>query len=209
MMFELDRLELGYAGRTLLRPQSRRLEPGRLLLRGASGCGKTTLLRVLAGLGRPRAGGLSWRGAPLQAGGLAAHRRRVHLVSQQPLLPGDDLEEALALGLTLRGLPTPPRSRLREELAALGLALDLDAPPAVLSGGEAMRATVLRGLLMPVDLLLLDEPTAGLDEAAARLLLDRLAAPGVPPLIVASHDPRWLAFCHRRVELRGEALHDA
>jgi ABC-type lipoprotein export system ATPase subunit len=211
MMFELARLELGLRDRRLLGPQSLGLpEGGPLVITGPSGCGKSTLLMVLAGLRRPEAGRLFFRGGELKPGTLVAHRRRAHLVFQQPVLPGASLREALGLGLLLRGLPPPEDGRLREELAALGLGrLELDGPPAGLSGGERMRVALLRGLLLPLDLLLLDEPTTGLDDESALALTARLAAPGVPPLLSASHDPRWAAFCPRRLDMREGLLHAA
>jgi len=208
-MFELEDLHLRAGGRVLLERQSL-AHPGvpRLLLSGPSGCGKSTLLRVLAGLAHPAGGSLSWRGQPVAPGGLAAQRRRVHRVEQQPLLPGATLREALVLGLELRGLPLPSDDRLRRELEALGLGqLPLDQDPARLSGGEALRVAVLRGLLLPVELLLLDEPSAGLDDAALDLLRGRLLRPDTPALLVAGHDPRLDGFCPVQWRFQGGALH--
>jgi ATPase subunit of ABC transporter with duplicated ATPase domains len=99
---------------------------------------------------------------------------------------------------------------LQDELAALGLEqLDLKHSAAGLSGGECMRAALLRALLLPVDCLLLDEPTTGLDDAAAARVVARLTRPGVPPLISASHDPRWWAACPARLEIRAGRLHES
>lgn len=208
-MFELKDLHLTAGGRVLLQRQSL-AHPGapRLLLSGPSGCGKSTLLRVLAGLAHPAGGTLLWHGQPVVRGGLAVQRRRVHRVEQQPLLPGASVREALVLGLELRGLPLPADTRLREELAALGLAqLPLEQDPARLSGGEALRVAVLRGLLLPVELLLLDEPSAGLDDVAVALLRERLTRPDTPALLVAGHDPRLEGLCPARWSFREGALH--
>ncbi|MFA7329974.1 MAG: ATP-binding cassette domain-containing protein [Candidatus Delongbacteria bacterium] len=210
-MFELDGLELSQGGRSLLGPLDLSLPTAaRVVLAGPSGCGKSTLLRVLAGLERPAAGHVRFHGEPLLPGRLPAHRLRVHLVSQQPLLPGESLGEALVLGHRLRGLPPPDADRLRGELAALGLSnLSLDQPPGGLSGGEAMRAAALRGLLLPVEHLLLDEPTTGLDDEAAARLICRLSDPELPPVLSASHDPRWWAACPTRLEFRAGRLHES
>ncbi len=175
---------------------------------GASGSGKSSLLRLLAGLARPRRGALSWNGRPL-AGRLQEHRRCVHLVDQRPLLPGPTLRHCLCQGFELRGLPLPADSRLREGLDALALPLALEHDPANLSGGEALRVALLRGLLLPVEALLLDEPSAGLDDEAARQVLDVALAEDAPPLLVVSHDERWRIRCARRLELRQGALHEA
>lgn len=210
-MFELQGLHLRQGGRDLLGPLDLTLPAAaRIVLAGPSGCGKSTLLRVLAGLERPAAGSVRFRGDLLLAGRLPAHRRRVHLVTQQPQLPGESLGEALVLGHRLRGLPLPDAPRLREELAVLGLSnLSLDQPPGGLSGGEAMRAAVLRGLLLPVEMLLLDEPTTGLDDEAAARLIQRLSDPELPPVLSASHDPRWWAACSTRLEFRAGRLYES
>ena len=208
-MFELKDLHLTAGGRVLLERQSL-AHPGvlRLLLTGPSGCGKSTLLRVLAGLAHPAGGSLLWRGQPVARGGLAALRRHVHRVEQQPSLPGATLREALVLGLELRGLPLPTDGLLRDEMVDLGLGhLSLEQDPARLSGGESLRVAVLRGLLLPVELLLLDEPSAGLDDAAVPLLRGRLARPGTPALLVAGHDARLEGFCPVRWSFQGGALH--
>jgi ABC-type transport system involved in cytochrome bd biosynthesis fused ATPase/permease subunit len=210
-LFELRALRLEAAGRVLLDGQDL-AHPGvsRLSLGGASGCGKSTLLNVLAGLARPAGGAVLWRGRPLDEEGLVGHRLRVHRVDQHPLLPGATLRAALELGLVVRGLPRPTDDQLRGELAALGLGhLSLDQDPARLSGGEAQRVAVLRGLLLPVELLLLDEPSAGLDDEAASRLRERLLRPETPPLLVCGHDPRWEGFSQARWVMAEGSLHAA
>jgi len=206
-LFEFHEVELGFPGRLLAGPLRLSLDPtGGLLLRGASGSGKSSLLRVLAALARPRAGRVSWRGEEI-AGRLATHRRRVHLVEQRPLLQGANLREALVQGLRLRGLPAPADEALTGGLRALGLDLELDSDPARLSGGESLRVALLRGSLLPVECLLLDEPTAGLDEEAAQKV--RRFISGFPPFVVVSHEAAWESHCARRLELREGGLHAA
>lgn len=208
-MFLLQELEVAHGSRLLAGPLDLELDlRGGLLLGGPSGSGKSSLLRLLAGLSRPRRGVLFWKGLPL-AGRLQEHRRCVHLVDQRPLLPGSTLRQCLCQGLELRGLPLPADSRLREGLDALALPLSLEHDPARLSGGESLRVALLRGLLLPVEALLLDEPSAGLDDEAARQVMDVALAAGAPPFLVVSHDERWRARCARRYELRQGDLHEA
>lgn len=208
-MIELLGLELGFKGRVLAGPLHWRMDPaGGVLLRGVSGSGKSTLLRVLAGLARPRGGSFTWRGQdPGQE--LARHRQCTHLVDQHPLLMGASVREVLLLGLQLRRLPLPSDDHLRDELRRLGLDLDLEGDPLRLSGGEAQRVALLRGLLLPVDLLLLDEPSAGLDQEAALLVRSRLSGPSGPAFVVASHDEGWESCCATHLHLRDGALHAA
>ncbi len=207
-MFQLHKLVLAPGPRILAGPLSLGLDPRQgLLLRGASGSGKSSLLRLMAGLARPRGGSITWQGLSLE-GRLAEHRLIAHMVDQRPLLKGASLRESLCLGLSLRGLALPSEDQLQEGLRQLGLDLPLDQDPSRLSGGETLRAALLRGLLLPLDLLLLDEPTAGLDEAAANLVMSAVMAAGRPPVVVVSHEERWAEACAQRFELRQGALHE-
>jgi ABC-2 type transport system ATP-binding protein len=157
---------------------------------GANGSGKTTLLRVLAGELAPTAGAL---GGPEGAGAGAAARRRVGYVSQEVALDGEMTGgETLDLFAALHGLG---RGAARARLAALGPALELGGallarPVATYSGGQRRRLHVALGLLHDPALLLLDEPTAGLDVGARRglwALLGGEAGRG-RAVVVATHD---------------------
>lgn len=123
------------------------------LLTGPSGIGKTTLLHILMGL------------MPFDAGEIAGLPRRQSAVFQEDrLIP--DLSAAcnIALGCSR----SPGRTVILEHLARVGLAEDADTPACSLSGGMARRVAVVRACLAPSDILLMDEPFAGLDAASAR-----------------------------------------
>ena len=118
---------------------------------GASGCGKTTLLRLLAGIISPNSGNVT------------RETDRLSFVFQDPaLLPWLTAEENVNLVLSdsKRTLPTA-----REWLARVGLAEDADRYPAELSGGMKQRVALARALATDADVLLLDEPFRGLDAA--------------------------------------------
>jgi ABC-type transport system involved in cytochrome bd biosynthesis fused ATPase/permease subunit len=186
-------------GRVVLEGVELRVDAGeRVCLTGESGAGKTTLLRVVAGLVAPSAGrvllegraGLGW--VPQQPAVLAA------TVLDNVALgrAGADERavrralEAVQLGPWLAGLP-------------LGLRTPLSGLDAPLSLGERRRLAVARCLAGPVPRLwLLDEPTAGLDRAAARRLVAELGRilDGATA-IIATHDPEAMALGQRRVEL--------
>lgn len=162
---ELCRVSFGYPGREVFRDFSLRAEPGeRVILTGASGCGKTTLLRLLAGLERPRSGVV--RGMP--AGGIAMVFQENRLISGMTVL------ENLAIAV-----PGAAEEELREVLAAVGLGGEAGTFPGELSGGMARRAAIARAAVLGGPVLLLDEPFTGLDkenrERAARLLRERFA----------------------------------
>ena len=177
---------------------------------GESGSGKSTLLNVVAGLDRPDAGEVRLDGRALDYAdddALALWRRR-HLgfVFQAfHLLPYLSVGENVALPLALLGAPARERAaRAAELLAAVGLAGFEGRKPGTLSGGEMQRAAIARALSHSPRLLLADEPTGNLDEAAAANVLDCLGAAvrdsGAAALLV-THSPLAAARAHRVLRL--------
>jgi len=145
---------------------------------GESGSGKSTLLNIVAGLDRPDAGEVRLDGRVVDYAdddALALWRRR-HLgfVFQSfHLLPYLSVGDNVALPLALLGIDSRERAkRAGEALAAVGLAGLDSRRPATLSGGEMQRAAIARSLVHAPRLLLADEPTGNLDEAAASTVLD-------------------------------------
>src|SRR5262249_15090346 len=138
---------------------------------------------------------------------LAALRRRsIALVTQEPgLVPYLTALENVELGLALRGVPA---EGAREWLRTVGLEERLRHPVDRLSAGERQRVAIARALAADVDLLLLDEPTARLDEASAAAtgdLLARLVPERRTAIVVATHDPLLVDLAAERVELSARA----
>jgi polar amino acid transport system ATP-binding protein len=147
-----------------------------LVLVGPSGGGKSTLLRILAGLDVPCGGAISFDGAPLprDARGRLAWRRRVGTVFQAyNLFPHLTALDNLLLPLVHvhRLSRREARERVREPLARFGLADHADKRPGQLSGGQKQRIAILRALVVEPSILFLDEPTSALDpEMTAEVL---------------------------------------
>ncbi len=145
---------------------------------GPNGAGKTTLLRVLAGLLKPDSGTVRF-GGELLVRGNAAHRRRVGLISHHSLLyDGLTAAENLAFYARLYGAGAP-RAAAARALAGVGLEARAGDAVATFSRGMIQRLAIARALLHDPDVILLDEPFSGLDQAAAatlRQLLGRLRA---------------------------------
>jgi NitT/TauT family transport system ATP-binding protein len=169
--------------------------PGEIVaLLGASGAGKSTALRLLAGLERPTAGGAE------------RTTERIGFVFQSPtLMPWADALTNVALPLELSGVHRlQARSRATVALAQVGLGERLTARPRQLSGGMAMRVSLARALVAEPDLLLLDEPFAALDSVTRRHLMEDLhalwdARPAPPAIVFVTHDVEEAVYLARRI----------
>jgi ABC-type polar amino acid transport system ATPase subunit len=179
-------------------------------LMGPSGSGKTTILRVVAGLEPFQSGTVQVEDLAMDSGAwltpatLRALRRKVgmvfqfhHLFEHLPAIKNVWLAPVHAYGVPLR----EAERRARELLAVLGVEHRAAALPRELSGGEAQRVAIARALAVDPPLLLMDEPTASLDQARRielRDLLRGLLRDG-RTLIVATHDEEFARGCASRV----------
>lgn len=181
-------------------------------LRGASGSGKTTIARTLAGFTPPRSGTLELGGTPLPTligQRTIAQRRSIQLVRQSAhdaFNPRRIIRQSLA---DARPAVDPVRI-----LPALGLDPDLlDRKPHQLSGGQRQRFALVRALSVRPEVLLLDEPTSALDPATAHQVLDeirRAAEDGVAVLLITHDDSIDVGQMDQALTLTEEGLqHDA
>lgn len=157
---------------------------------GPSGCGKTTLLRLLAGLERPRQGGVS---------GIVPGRT-AFLFQENRLLPWRTVRQHIT-----DVLPRERRGEADEWLRFAGLEEEGDALPASLSGGMARRLALARCTALGGDVLLLDEPFTGVDPERRGQMLSLLRQMGTP-VILASHEADVLAVCDRVYRFSGPPL---
>lgn len=189
-------------------PQWKVAQGERWLVLGPSGCGKTTLLHILAGLVRPADGEVEVSGESLRRlEGARLDRWRattvgivlqaLHLVKH--LSARDNLRLAQYLGR----VPQDP-ARIDDALVSLGVADKATRRPGELSQGERQRVAIARAVVNRPKLLLADEPTANLDDAAAARVVDLLseqAARHGATLVVATHDARVKGRFRERLEL--------
>ncbi|MFJ3493602.1 energy-coupling factor ABC transporter ATP-binding protein [Streptomyces sp. NPDC086091] len=166
-----------------------------LALLGRNGSGKTTLMRLLSGGLRPRTGTLAVEGRPVtyDRKGLTRLRTSVQLVVQDPddQLFAASVAQDVSFGPLNLGLPDAEvRGRVDEALAALDITALADRPTHLLSYGQRKRTAIAGAVAMRPRVLILDEPTAGLDpDGQERLLatLDGLRAAGTT-VVMATHD---------------------
>ncbi|MEM0964234.1 MAG: ATP-binding cassette domain-containing protein [Bacteroidota bacterium] len=173
------------------------VEGDRLAVRGPSGAGKTLLLRSLAGLDALDEGEVRWNGEPVRD--LPGHRARVATVAQRAALFEGTVRDNLRVpfGFALHEAATYDDDHARSLVEALGRSADLlDQDARQLSGGEAQTVGLVRALLTEPTVLLLDEPTAGLDPertAAVERAVDAfLDADARRAVVWTSHDARQL-----------------
>lgn len=170
---------------------------GLLLLRGGSGSGKSTWLALAAGLLSPSGGDISVAGQPL--GALSERQRDGWRARNLGFLPQQlhlsqalSVQQNLALVYFAAGL-RQDCAAMRQSLTALGVQELAQRRPDTLSGGQAQRVALARAVLLSPQVILADEPTASLDDAAAQealALLQSSAARCGATLVIATHDRR-------------------
>lgn len=195
----------GYPGRPVLRHVDLALHPGeRLALLGDNGAGKSTLLHAMVGLIPTTAGQIEAFGKTLRTeADFRAARLRAGLVFQNPddqLFCPTVIEDVAFGPLNMGKSMAEARSIARATLDRLGLDGYADRVTHRLSGGEKRLVTVAAVLAMEPEILLLDEPTTGLDARAYERLCDLLA--GLPQaMVIVAHEPRFISRLASRAVL--------
>ena len=209
----LDSVDLERDGTSVLTNLRLTIDPGEwLLLCGPSGAGKSSLLRLLAGLDAPARGSMSRFGVQINAQSSLKHRLdgRVALMGQNPEhhFVASTVAEDIAWGLVQRGVSSEVANRKSLDLA-MELSIDhlMERPCHGLSFGEQRRVALAGLLVLEPSLLLLDEPTAGLDPVAAhrlRTLVETLARDKGIACVWATHDLQSTPSLAKRVVLLHE-----
>ncbi|MBG6075144.1 ATP-binding cassette domain-containing protein [Polaromonas sp. CG_9.11] len=174
---------------------------GVLLLQGASGAGKSTWLALAAGLLRPGEGDMTVAGQSIHAlrkvAGDAWRARSIGFLPQKLHLSAAlTVHGNLAMAQWAAG-DVQDDQRIAEALSALGVHDLAQRKPAQLSGGQAQRVALARAVLLQPKVILADEPTASLDDAAAQAslaLLQATASRQGVTLVIATHDARVAVF---------------
>lgn len=199
-LYRLQGVTAGYGAAPALTVEELTVSRSCILgLYGHNGSGKSTLLRLLGFLLEPTSGRVEFEGREVDA----AMRRNGHLLRRQAVLLGQDtcllkrsVAANVAYGLELRGRSVP-EGAIEAALERVGLRPEIYArrPWRQLSGGEARRVALAARLVLSPKVLLLDEPTAGLDRSSTehvmRAVLSARQEQGTA-LVISSHDLAWL-----------------
>lgn len=213
-LIDVDKLQVSFpqhgGTKTVLSAVSFQVQQGETFsLMGASGCGKSTVLRVLAGLQRQWQGEICLLGERLLLGQrfTGALRRHVQMVFQDPyasLHPHHRIWRTLAEPLKIHRIPQITE-RVNEVLQQVGLSAAIaERYPHQLSGGQRQRVAIARALLLRPKILLLDEPTSALDmsvQAEILNLLSQLKQQHDITYLLVSHDSDVIAHMSERAAL--------
>ncbi len=207
-ILELRRVSYAYGDRVALRNISLRVNAGEFVaVMGRNGSGKTTLLKCAVGLIKPKSGDVLVLGEDIRDRRVDEVAARVGYVPQNPgaLLFADTVGEELRFTLKNHGIDNG-RAASADVLAALGLDRLADAYPRDLSTGERQRAALASIFVTRPSILLLDEPTRGLDYVNKERLIETLKRwqrEGTA-IVMATHDVELVAHAADRVILMGE-----
>ena len=216
---EFEQVTFGYGRFPVLREVSLRIHPGEFYaIVGANGSGKTTLMKLALGLLRASYGTIRLFGVPVEQ---FRDWHEIGYVPQRaaarPPLP-ISVDEVVRTGLAghgrlLRRTDAGQRQRIEHVVDVMGLAEIRSAPINRLSGGQQQRALIARALVTSPRLLVLDEPTTGVDSAARNVLresLEHLVRVEGVAVAYISHDPEGFSgLAHHVVEVAAGRLIDA
>ncbi|MGD6739347.1 ABC transporter ATP-binding protein [Photobacterium leiognathi subsp. mandapamensis] len=166
-----------------------------LAISGVSGCGKSSLLQVIAGLKAPQSGTVIFNKQLIDVKALNFWRQNICYFPQQAVMGGECVRDVLHLPWRLRAithLPIPSDELCLSALSQAGITVLLDKSIDTLSGGEKQRVAIARGILMHRNVWLMDEPTSALDPAGRDRIIQLLSELSIICVSV-SHDPVWLS----------------
>lgn len=210
MLLRADDIDFSYGDEIIFRDFSFEVKQGeRIVLKGESGGGKSTLMRLLLGFEVPDNGRLEYKGKPLDGSHLKEFRKQCAWLPQDLNLGTGSVEEVIHYPFSFRqsGNQMPDDQEIKDLLSDLGLdAGILSKDFSDLSTGQRQRVGIALCILLDKPVLLLDEPTSALDEASKEKAAHHIFSDPDRTIISTSHDPFWLEKCDRIIDLDADTI---
>lgn len=217
-ILHLDDVTKDFGGAPVLSGISLDIKGGETVaIMGPSGSGKSTLLHCMSGVLTPTSGKVVFNNAVLSdASDAARSRTRLSdfgfVFQDHQLLPELSALDNVALPAMLKGTSrSAARDKAQELLNQLGLGMLVDRRPGQVSGGQAQRIAIARGLVTSPAVIFADEPTGALDQATGHEVMQMLSAvvqrTGAA-LVMVTHDAQVADWMERRIEIRDGIIHD-
>ncbi|MBP7769509.1 MAG: energy-coupling factor ABC transporter ATP-binding protein [Aliarcobacter sp.] len=205
-LYELNNIEQYYDGKKVLNIENLSLDKNQIIgFFGPNGSGKSTLFSILSFICKPTKGEIIFDGIPNKKIDLET-RQSIVIVPQNPYLLKRTVFENIAYGLKLRNKTHNLKEDIEEALFLVGLDSSFSKRKwSQLSGGEAQRVALAARLILKPRVLILDEPTAGVDTNSAQLIKEAILIAKQKyntTILISSHDHNWLNnICDKRVAL--------
>jgi len=205
-LYELNNIEQYYEGRKVLNIDTLTLEENQIVgFFGPNGSGKSTLFSLLSFISKPNDGDIEFNGMDSKKIDLET-KQSVVMVPQNPYLLKRSVYDNIAFGLKLRNEVSNLDKKVEEALSLVGLDSSFSKRKwSQLSGGEAQRVALAARLILKPKVLILDEPTTGVDTNSAQLIKEAILLAKQKyntTIFISSHDHNWLNhICDRKVAL--------
>ena len=176
----------------------------RLVIKGESGTGKTTIFRLIHGFEKPDSGKILYKRKELNLATVKKLRSESVWLPQDLNLGSGTVTEVLSFPFefSVNQAAKPDEGKLKDTFEKLGLEASLlDKDFADLSTGQRQRAGIALSYLLDKPLLLLDEPTSALDKVSKQKVIDLLFGNRDKTILSTSHDPYWIDQCEKIVEI--------
>jgi molybdopterin-binding protein len=194
-LLEIENVFKEYEGKNILENINLRLKRGTTLgVIGPTGCGKTTLLRIIDLIEKPSSGKIYFDGKDVSKSNKEElnYRRKIGMVFQKPVVFKGTVLENIQYGLNIRGHDAEPTQyKIKELLESLGLEGYENRKASTLSGGETQRIALARALIIEPEILMLDEPTANLDPLSTEKIeemIEDIQGKNETTIIMATHN---------------------
>ena len=211
-LYKLNNIEQYYDGKKVLNIDNLTLDDNQIIgFFGPNGSGKSTLFSLLSFINKPSSGEIQFNGISNKKLDLDT-RHSVVIVPQNPYLLKRTVFENITYGLKLRNIVDNLEEKVQEALSIVGLESSFaNRKWSQLSGGEAQRVALAARLILKPKVLILDEPTSGVDTNSAQLIKEAVLLAKQKyntTILISSHDHNWLnQICDKRVALfQGELV---